>query len=113
MGKGEYAESKHHRFTWDDVREHDSATDKWIVINDDVYNISEWAKRHPGGYRVINNYAGQDATVSLQFLPIFSVFMSLHFIISHKNIQQLNSNRMASKCWQDQQGSIFTYGCPK
>jgi len=65
MGKGEHgAAGEQQVYTWDDVRQHDTHSDKWIVINDDVYNISEWAKRHPGGYRVISHYAGQDATVS-------------------------------------------------
>jgi len=68
MGKGGLGSNSEQRvYTWDDVRQHDSVSDKWIVINDDVYNITEWAKRHPGGFRVISHYAGQDATVSLQF----------------------------------------------
>lgn len=63
MGKGGHrADSAQQVYTWDDVRQHDSASDKWIVINDDVYNVTEWAKRHPGGYRIISHYAGQDAT---------------------------------------------------
>jgi len=65
MGKGGHgSDSAQQVYTWDDVRQHDSASDKWLVINDDVYNITEWAKRHPGGFRVISHYAGQDATVS-------------------------------------------------
>jgi len=71
MGKGGLGSNSEQRvYTWDDVRQHDSVSDKWIVINDDVYNITEWAKRHPGGFRVISHYAGQDATVSLQFAVI-------------------------------------------
>ena len=65
MGKGWRGDdSEQQMYTWDDVRQHDSVSDKWIVINDDVYNITEWAKRHPGGFRVISHWAGQDATVS-------------------------------------------------
>jgi len=65
MGKGgRGADGEQQLYTWDDIRQHDSVSDKWIVINDDVYNITEWAKRHPGGFRVISHYAGQDATVS-------------------------------------------------
>jgi len=65
MGKGgRGADGEQQLYTWDDIRLHDSVSDKWIVINDDVYNITEWAKRHPGGFRVISHYAGQDATVS-------------------------------------------------
>jgi len=61
---GRAADAADQVYTWDEVRKHDLSTDKWIVINDDVYDITEWAKRHPGGFRIISHYAGQDATVS-------------------------------------------------
>jgi len=65
MGKGgRGVNGAQQEYTWDEVRKHDSTSDKWIVINDDVYNITDWAKRHPGGFRIISHYAGQDATVS-------------------------------------------------
>jgi len=68
MGKGgPGVDSAERVYTWDEVRQHDSTSDKWLVINNDVYNISEWAKRHPGGFRIISHYAGQDASVSQRF----------------------------------------------
>ena len=68
MGKGgRGVDGTQEQYTWDDVRQHNVASDKWIVIGEDVYDVTEWAKRHPGGYRIISHYAGQDATVSLQF----------------------------------------------
>ncbi|XP_064646893.1 acyl-CoA Delta-6 desaturase-like [Lineus longissimus] len=48
--------------TWDQVKQHDKVEDKWIVINNNVYDISRWAKRHPGGARIISHYAGEDAS---------------------------------------------------
>ncbi|KAF3854900.1 hypothetical protein F7725_022955 [Dissostichus mawsoni] len=33
-----------------------------MVIDRKVYNITQWAKRHPGGSRVISHYAGEDAS---------------------------------------------------
>jgi len=65
---GHVVDSEQQLYKWDDIRQHDSDDDKWIVINNDVYNITEWAKRHPGGFDVISHYAGQDATVSQQFV---------------------------------------------
>jgi len=68
MGKGgRGVDSAQPVYTWDDIRQHDTTSDKWIVINDNVYDITEWAKRHPGGFRIISHYAGQDASVSYQF----------------------------------------------
>lgn len=50
-------------FTWEEVQSHCSRNDQWLVIDRKVYKVTEWAKRHPGGFRVIQHYAGEDATV--------------------------------------------------
>nr|QBA19080.1 fatty acid desaturase 2b [Trachinotus ovatus] len=49
-------------YTWEEVQSHNSRNDQWLVIDRKVYNITQWAKRHPGGFRVISHYAGEDAT---------------------------------------------------
>lgn len=49
-------------YTWEQVQSHNSKNDQWLVIDRKVYNITQWAKRHPGGFRVISHYAGEDAT---------------------------------------------------
>ncbi|KAM6937415.1 acyl-CoA Delta-4 desaturase-like [Xenentodon cancila] len=49
-------------YTWEEVQKHCSRNDQWLVINRKVYNITQWAKRHPGGFRVISHYAGEDAS---------------------------------------------------
>nr|XP_054750545.1 acyl-CoA 6-desaturase-like [Lytechinus pictus] len=49
-------------FTWDEIRTHALPDDKWLVIEGDVYDITEWSKRHPGGKAIISHYAGQDAS---------------------------------------------------
>lgn len=52
-------------FTWDEIRTHALPEDKWLVIDGDVYDISKWSRRHPGGKAIISHYAGQDASVGL------------------------------------------------
>eukprot|EP01090_Pellita_catalonica_P021948 TRINITY_DN8358_c0_g1_i1.p1 TRINITY_DN8358_c0_g1~~TRINITY_DN8358_c0_g1_i1.p1 ORF type:complete len:452 (-),score=53.22 TRINITY_DN8358_c0_g1_i1:60-1376(-) len=47
--------------TWEEVAKHDKRDDAWIVLNQKVYDVTQWAPKHPGG-RVILRYAGQDAT---------------------------------------------------
>ena len=51
-------------FTWDQVKQHNKRDDVWIVVNNNVYNVTEFQKKHPGGARLINFYAGKDATVN-------------------------------------------------
>ncbi|XP_072164639.1 acyl-CoA (8-3)-desaturase-like [Diadema setosum] len=49
-------------YTWDEVRQHATPDDKWLVIDGEVYDITKWSNKHPGGRRVISHYAGQDAS---------------------------------------------------
>lgn len=49
-------------FRWEEIQKHNLRTDKWLVIDRKVYNITKWSSRHPGGQRVIGHYAGEDAT---------------------------------------------------
>jgi fatty acid desaturase len=48
-------------FTSEEVAEHCTEDDCYIVINGKVYDVSSWAPEHPGG-RVVYTYAGKDAT---------------------------------------------------
>lgn len=50
------------QYTWNEIQRHSSKTDRWIVIDKRVYDITCWTK-HPGGQIVLTHYAGQDATV--------------------------------------------------
>ena len=61
MGKGGRGQQS---FKWEEIKSHDSQNDRWIVIEGEVYDVTNWSKRHPGGSRMIGHYAGQDATVS-------------------------------------------------
>ena len=68
MGKGgQQRENKEAVYTWSEVQLHTKKDDKWLVIDGQVYNITNWAGKHPGGMRVISHYAGQDATVSNKY----------------------------------------------
>lgn len=50
-------------FRWEEIQKHNVRTDQWLVVNRKVYNVTKWARRHPGGHRVLGHYAGEDATV--------------------------------------------------
>uniref|UniRef100_A0A4W2GM72 Fatty acid desaturase 2-like protein FADS2P1 n=1 Tax=Bos indicus x Bos taurus TaxID=30522 RepID=A0A4W2GM72_BOBOX len=52
-------------YTWQEIQRHNQKTDKWLVINRKVYDVTGWADRHPGGRRVLNHCAGEDATSQL------------------------------------------------
>lgn len=49
-------------FPWSEIEKHTSKDDRWIVIGGQVYDVTQWSKKHPGGPRLIGHYAGQDAS---------------------------------------------------
>lgn len=48
--------------TSEELKEHNNPGDLWISIQGKVYNVTEWAKEHPGGDIPLLNLAGQDVT---------------------------------------------------
>ena len=68
MGKGYNAE-QHKTVTWEEVKKHSDKHSPWLVIDGEVYDATRWATKHPGGQKILQLHAGQDASVSWQFIP--------------------------------------------
>ncbi len=49
-------------FTLSDVAQHNSKEDCWTVISDDVYDLTKFISRHPGGDEILRA-CGTDATM--------------------------------------------------
>ena len=65
MGKGsEDSNIEAKKYSWIEVKRHNSKNDLWIVIDGYVYDITNFQRKHPGGSKVVNFYSGQDASVS-------------------------------------------------
>lgn len=45
-----------------ELEKHSSPSDAWIVINGNIWDVTEFAPKHPGGAEIINEYLGQDAS---------------------------------------------------
>lgn len=70
-GKGDTPRKSLNLYSWQEIQRHKQETDQWLVINRKVYDVTSWADRHPGGRRVLNHYAGEDATVrNAKFCPL-------------------------------------------
>ncbi|XP_008561776.1 PREDICTED: fatty acid desaturase 2-like protein FADS2P1, partial [Galeopterus variegatus] len=61
-GKHDVHRKSLNMYTWQEIQRHNQEADQWLVINRKVYDVTSWADRHPGGRRVLNHYAGEDAT---------------------------------------------------
>lgn len=67
-------------FSWEEVKKHNKKDDCWIVVQDNVYNMTTFQNKHPGGRFVIKQYAGQDATVCILFFEICEIFNNFNFL---------------------------------
>ncbi|KAL0426065.1 UNVERIFIED_CONTAM: Delta(8)-fatty-acid desaturase [Sesamum radiatum] len=56
------ADNKEKYITSDELKKHNKSDDLWISIQGKVYNVTDWAKVHPGGDIPLLNLAGQDVT---------------------------------------------------
>jgi L-lactate dehydrogenase (cytochrome) len=51
-----------HLVSIEEISKHNSPSDCWVVIDDQVWDMTEFAPSHPGGPGIIYRYAGRDAT---------------------------------------------------
>lgn len=49
-------------FTVADVAKHNSSSDCWLIINNNVYDVTSFLGDHPGGAYTIIPYCGMEAT---------------------------------------------------
>lgn len=60
-------------YTMEEVSKHNTDTDCWIVIDNEVWNVTNFLKLHPGGHFVLMEWAGKDATEVFYGLHLSSV----------------------------------------
>jgi len=48
--------------TEEEVAEHNTPEDLWIIVHGKVYDVTEWQHSHPGGDWILQEYGGKDAS---------------------------------------------------
>lgn len=48
-------------YTIEEVKKHNKDNDLWIVVDGNVYDVTDFRKEHPGGDAILDG-AGKDAT---------------------------------------------------
>lgn len=51
---------------WSEISRHDSADDLWVVLSGEVFDLTGWARLHPGGLDVLLRVAGRDGTAAFE-----------------------------------------------
>jgi len=73
-------------FTREEVAKHCTPDDAWIIIDGDVYDVTKFARLHPGGKQILVDYAGQDTTED---------FFGLHRVEVLEKYARLKKGRLA------------------
>lgn len=54
------------KYSLKEVAEHKDKKSTWIVISDNVYDVTKFLEEHPGGEEVLLEQAGKDATENFE-----------------------------------------------
>ena len=54
-------------YTIMEISTHNTPDDCWIYANNNVYNVTKFIKKHPGGLNSIIKYAGKDCSIHYSF----------------------------------------------
>jgi len=94
---GEVSKTSLEKYTWEEVKEHHTPDDAWIVHQNKVYDVSDWYE-HPGG-AVIFTHAGDDMTDifaafhakgSMKAMKPFLIGDLIPESVTHKDQKQLD-----------------------
>ena len=57
---------------YSEVQKHNSVESCWVIISGNIYDVTSFINKHPGGRNAILKAAGTDATyVNTTFIPYF------------------------------------------
>lgn len=52
--------------TSEEVAKHNSSTDCWLIIDNNVYNVTSYINKHPGGAQALIFFCGKEATQAFE-----------------------------------------------
>ncbi|PVI02309.1 hypothetical protein DM02DRAFT_641315 [Periconia macrospinosa] len=68
----------------EEIKQHASEDDCWIVVDGEVWDITEFAREHPGGSEIIHRHAGLDASTAYNSAHSPSLISKTLSTSSHK-----------------------------
>lgn len=93
----------------DELAKHNSVDDAWIVINGTVWDVTDFAPKHPGGAEIINEYLGGDA--SNAYNEVHSPSVAARHLDGTKNKGRLDQSTV-TKEWTAKQADKHEGSAP-
>lgn len=66
-----------------EVSKHNTPSNLWIVVEDTIYDLTDFAPSHPGGQDILLRYAGRDATAAYSAVHSASLIKSTLPVAKH------------------------------
>ncbi|KAK5457137.1 hypothetical protein LTS15_004918 [Exophiala xenobiotica] len=87
-----------------EISKHNSPSDAWIVINGTVWDVTEFAPKHPGGIDIILEYLGQDATKA--YSEVHGPGLVAKYLDKSKNQGQLDESTITEEWTSSQADTV-------
>jgi len=81
-------------FTQEQVKQHCTENDCWMIINGNVYDITAYFPYHPGGKRALLKFGGRDGTENVEFHSSRMIYLLDNYFY----IGRLDSAPEESRC---------------
>ena len=88
MNRPQHEVPKEKRWKGKDIEKHNTADDCWVIIHGKAYDVTEFKADHPGGSKIIEKFAGKDATETYE--PIHAPDILDKFLPKHKHMGEVD-----------------------
>lgn len=95
--------------SFEEVEKHNTVESLWIVIDGDVFDVTEWQKKHPGGKKMLQKVGGGDASKQFhKYHDAAQVMEKFGKNFKIGTLAKLSAN--ASSATVDPSGDMVPYG---
>ena len=79
-------------YTLEEVKRHRTKESLWVIQGSDIYDVTDFAGRHPGGMEIILQHGGQDVTAVMQDYRFHQHSGAAYLILKKSYIGKLESD---------------------
>ncbi|CAG8524238.1 17630_t:CDS:2 [Dentiscutata erythropus] len=95
------------RYSREEVSKHNTQKKLWVIHNNKVYDLTEFALDHPGGAEILLEWGGQDVTKIMTDPTLHEHTKSAYELLADSCIGEVVDNTVASTTQSKDVGTIF------